>query len=1145
VSTDGVDSSIESAQRALQERRWADALKALDAIPTERGSAESLNLRGRALVGLARRDDAREAFRAAIEADPSDPRPRSNLALLLRDEGSVDEAIALLEQALDLSGPSARTYANLANTLVIAGRHADAETAYRRSLALDRGIPALLGLARLLARAGRYDEATVLYVDALSRSAVRMEVLLELADAAGQARALERASDALIPIARGATTIETARTLARFGASHGMWALAEVAAERGCELDDTDVDCTLISARALVRRGEAERAERLLADRAPRLGKASIWLERAELAGRLHGLDRKARLLDEAARALPHSGAVLAKCGAVRVEYGRFAEGEQLLRQALALEPTNAQALNSLAVSRLSFRRHAEARALLERLVALHPLRSEYHSNLVFMRHYEGASRSELYAAHVEFANKFQWARPVARQARDADPERRIRLGYLSADLFDHSISRFLEPLLRAHDRRAFEVHCFAAVANPDAVTERLRRLDVQWHDVSARSEADIARAVAEAGIDVLVDLGGHTASNHLRVFAYRPAPVAVTYLGYPNTTGLSCIDYRITDAVVDPLGDADVFATEELLRLPGPAWCYEPGVDVPICTSAEGPITFACFNALQKVTDTALATWSRILARVPGSILAFKSWSLGEPEVRASFLDDCARHGVDRSRIEVRGFVPTRAEHLALLGSAHVALDTFPYNGTTTSCDALWMGVPVVTLLGEAHAGRVTASLVRALGLDDLVAEDLDGYVERAVALANDRELRLRLRRELRERFASSSLGSAAAFMPGYEARLREAWASHCEDVRAERAPRSGELRLPVGGGVRLFVPGDVTRPPCAALIEHGAWPEPELDASSKLLARGGRALDLGTAAGAYALRWAASVGRSGSVVAVDADERALERLARSGRAEGLEALSVRHESSTTWMPDAELEPPQLVRLSGPFTSQLESLRAQWRDTLFVVALGADVEVRQSLLDRLSALDPLFRWVESFGIFAPIDDLERCDESIAAVFLPPCSRDRWAATFTQATLGTSTSPRAVAYEHLRALARSSTPPITPVAHLEHARRLAKLGALRAAARALEPLIDELPQLRLTTPFEPLLDRYAELGDVEREGWLEAQLLEASLLWSTSSIVSGDATALHRLGRLFALGYAAPRTARSLGLLASREGRLA
>lgn len=1173
MTTDGVDAHIESAQRALLERRWADALRALDAAPVATSSAESHNLRGRALVGLGRRIEACEAFRDAITADPSDPRPRSNLALLLRDEGAVDEAISLLEQALGLSGPNARTLANLANTLVVAGRAVDAEAAYRRALELERSVPALLGLARLLARSERSSEATEHFVEAVQRSPVRMELLVELANAAEPARALERACGELLTLASSVTDLEQARTLARFGASYAQWQLAEAAARRGAALDEADAECVLIWARAWAQRGELAGAERVLAEAAKRLDKPSLWVEWAQLAGRISGAERSERILTDAVTANPRSGVLLAHLAAAKIERGELGAGEGLLREALVHEPTNAAALNALAGSRLNFRRHEEALSGFERLVALHPLRAEHHSNLVFMRHYLDTPPEVLSSAHRAFADKFEWARPIARSSLGADPERRIRVGYLSSDFFDHSVARFIEPILRAHDRSSFEVHCFATVAKSDEVTARLRSLELHWHDVSGMGDAAIARSIAAAGIDVIVDLAGHTSQNHLRCFAYRPAPVAFTYLGYPDTTGLRCIDYRLTDGVVDPEGDADSLASERLVRLPHTAWCYEPGVDVPIDDREDGPITFVSFNALHKVTDRALATWSRILRRTPGSVLAFKSWALGEPEVQAALLADCEAHGIPRERVLVRGFTPTRREHLAMLGAGDVALDTFPYNGTTTTCDALWMGVPVVTLRGRVHAGRVSESLLRALGLDDLVAEDLDDYVERAVSLAADGTRRRRIRAESRSRFAASPLGSPAAFMPGYEAQLREAWRAHCRELREGRAPRTGELVVPLGGDVRMFVPGDVTRAPSFALVEHQGWPEAELDASCALLESGDSAMDLGAGSGIYALRWAATaLERSstapGSVLAVDADEAALERLGRSARAQGLSHLSVERATGSTWRAGTAGPSPRLVRLSAAFVPRLEQLRAQWPATCFVVELGFEAESRRRTLELLTKLGDPLRWIPSLALFVPIARDPSCDESVSAAFLPPLRRDAWAETFAARVLLPSPAaplrsaqpdaataeaieearashrPAHERYELLRVLAEATAGARTLSERLHHACVRAELGEYRAAARALEPLLEQLGGLEPPAPLAPLLLRYGGQEVSRTPAWLEAQVLEAWLLWSATSIASRGVAELPKLLRLFALGFATPLTARRLGLLAAREGML-
>lgn len=1174
MGVDRATEALSTARAELERGRHAEALEALDGASA---SAEVSNLRGRALLGLGRRAEARESFREACRLDPEDPRPHSNLALLLRDDGAHDEAIALLERALSLSGPNPRTLTNLANTLSIAQRPLEAERAYLEALQLQRTRPALLGLARLLARSGRWTEATPLFIEQLCSGPLQPELLTELARAADHAGGLEQASEVLVARAATLASVAEARQLALFATNAALWRLARAAAARGRALDPDDVDCTLLAARAAVAEGEEHAAEAMLAEACRGGAAPSVWLEWAMVAGRSRD-GWMERVLDEALAAHPTSATLLAARASTDSRRGALRDGEARCLEALRYEPHNAHALNTLACIKLDLRRHEEALALYARVVALQPLRASHHSNLALVNHYVDATPEALYAVHDRFQDKFGWARPVVRRAEELDPGRRLRLGYLSADLREHSVARFLLPLLRGHDRERFELHAFSTSERHDAVSEEIRGLVEHWHDVSRMNDSAIARLVAELRIDVLVDLGGHTANNRLRVFAARPAPISLTYLGYPDTTGLRCIDHRLTDAIADPVGEADRLASEQLLRLAPTAWCFEPGVDVPIVPAPAGPTVFACFNAMHKVGEATLRTWARILARLPDAKLWIKAMALSEAEAREALLRDCELHGLDRSRVVVLEPTPTREAHLALLGQAHVALDAFPYDGTTTTCDALWMGLPVVSLRGRVHAGRVSASLLAALGLADCVAEDLDGYVERAVELAEDRARRDRLRAELRARFSASPLGDARRFVPAYEASLRALWVKYVEDRLSERVPRPDERRVSLGSGLGLFVDADVTRSPGFQLAEHGGWPEPEVDAVASILRPGEHVLDLGVGVGDRALRWARAVGDSGAVQAVDADPITLDRLRRSARASGLSQLAVEQATRAAWSPGARRSPPSWVRVSIAWHPRVEELRRLWPDAVLLIELPEEQAARRETHARASRFGPCRRWLPSLGVLARVEAADLDDHGCSSLFLLPEARASWSEPLVALDVDGSSSDetRAGGAEpRARELARPSErlrdalrPPIDAGTRLAMLRALVRspgaaasaapsvelrlvlarasfeLGRPGTAARAIAPLVEQARELEAPAQMVPLLERYAELGDGSTPGWLEAQLLEAWLLWSSPSRSVRAKDELPALLRLFELGFDTPALARRLGLIATREGLL-
>jgi predicted O-linked N-acetylglucosamine transferase (SPINDLY family) len=336
-----------------------------------------------------------------------------------------------------------------------------------------------------------------------------------------------------------------------------------------------------------------------------------------------------------------------------------------------------------------------------------------------------------------------------------------LRIGYVSADFREHPVAWFLEPILAAHDHERFEIVCYAAAAHRDVVTERLQRCADRWRSIAEVSDDRAANLIREDGIDILVDLSGHTGGNLLLVFARKPAPVQASYLGYLGTTGLTAIDYTITDALADAPGLTEAHYEEQLARLPVCAFCYQPGPapdvapEPPALRSSR--VTFGCLNTLAKVSDEVLARWARLLLAVPGSRLGLP----GGPGKRAleRVRASPARGGVAPEQTLFLEPAATRFDYLMRYHEIDICLDPFPCNGVTTTCDALWMGVPVVTLAGQACAARQGVRFLSTVGLDDLIAAGPEEYVRVARDLAADAPRLTALRRGLRERMLGSPL--------------------------------------------------------------------------------------------------------------------------------------------------------------------------------------------------------------------------------------------------------------------------------------------------------------------------------------------------------------------------------------------------
>lgn len=520
------------------------------------------------------------------------------------------------------------------------------------------------------------------------------------------------------------------------------------------------------------RPGDAEAACRAALSAQPHLSDAQFNLA---VAQQRQGKVRDAAATVESAIATaPDDPNLWRYLGALRHSQGDLSGGEAAIREAIARQPTLSEAYDNLAGILLDQGRADDAEASFQQALSLNPEDARAHSNQLLCRNYTETDPDRLYDAHKSWAE--QHAGPV--KAGAAVPRNaRLRIGYVSGDFRQHSVGFFFEPLLRHHDRAAYEIFCYANLENPDDVTGRLKSQTDHWRWVAGLDDDRLTKQIRDDRIDILVDLSGHTAGNRLPVFARKPAPVQATWLGYPNTTGLASIDYRITDAVADPDG-AERYATETLVRLEGGFLCYDPPVDAPDVAPSpaldNGFVTFGSFNNLRKITPNAIAVWSEILKGVPGAKLLLKARPLADPATVSRFRQMFAAHGIDDGRLILRGAVAAATDHLATYAEIDIALDPFPYNGTTTTCEALWMGVPVVTLRGDRHAGRVGASLLTQTGQDACIAHTKNDYIAIARDLAKVPVYLEQRRARLRDTLRNSPLCDGDRFCRSMEAAYR-----------------------------------------------------------------------------------------------------------------------------------------------------------------------------------------------------------------------------------------------------------------------------------------------------------------------------------------------------------------------------------
>lgn len=474
------------------------------------------------------------------------------------------------------------------------------------------------------------------------------------------------------------------------------------------------------------------------------------------------------------------------------------------LRACLAAKPETPDAIFSLANKLTLLARAPEAVQLCASAVAKFPHHLELARSLCTSTLNDpGATpvQSLDAARAVRIAMNAVCPTPARAFSNPRDPDRRLRVGLVSPDFRGHSVSYYIEPILERIDRSAFHVICYSNNSITDETTKRIKALVPEFRQVESLTDGALCARVIEDRVDVLIDLAGHTVGAKIGAFHLAAAPVQVTYCGYPATTGLPSITHRLVDSLTDPPGSDD-HAVEKLVRIDPCFLCYRPAVDAPPTAPppsiTSGRITFGSFNASSKINDRLLSLWSRLLNAVPGSSLLLKAICFADAEFRDDIAARLESMGVSRDRVEMLGPTKSTLDHLSMYSRVDVALDTFPYHGTTTTCEAMWMGVPVVTLAGTMHVSRVGVSLLSCTGMGELIARDEDEYVRLASGLAADTARLAALRLNLRERLLASPLMDSASFTRRFESAIRDAWRAWCAggpssaDAAAEFGPAS-----------------------------------------------------------------------------------------------------------------------------------------------------------------------------------------------------------------------------------------------------------------------------------------------------------------------------------------------------------------
>ncbi|MGA2440076.1 MAG: tetratricopeptide repeat protein [Tepidisphaeraceae bacterium] len=663
--------------------------------------------------------EAEKIYRQVLAQQPDHAEASHLLGVLARQSGDADAAVKLIRQAIRLKPDHAVAHGNLGNALKDLGQLDEAVACYRRAIRLMHDHAAAhCNLGNALKDLGQLDEAIACY-----RHAIRLKPdFAEAQNNLGSALTAMGRFEEAVAACRQAIRLNPDLPAAHINLGNALWAMRQL--EQAI--------------------GSYRQAIRLNPDCAD----AHYYLGNA-----LRGtgqLDEAVTSYRHAIRIMPDYAKAHSNLGNVLKDKGQLDEAIACYRQAIRVQPDLARA----------------------------------HSNLVLALLYHPAYDAKMIYEELRRWNQ-RCAEPLKKliqpHTNDRDPTRRLRIGYVSADFYDHVSAFFLLPLFRHHDRQQFEVFCYAQGAHYDKVTRQMQDQVQHWRKTDELTDAQVSGLVRQDQIDILVDLKLHTAGNRLPVLAQKPAPVQVTWLGYPGTTGLDAIDYRLTDPYLDPLGLDDAYYRERSIHLPDTFWCYdpltsEPAVNAPPCLET-GFITFGCLNNYCKVNEQVLKLWVRVLKAVDQSRLMILC---PKGSRRQPLLDMLQREGIQLDRIELVAYCPRR-QYLELYRRIDVGLDTFPYNGHTTSLDSFWMGVPIITLVGQTVVGRAGISQLTNLGLTELIAHTPEQYVQAAAALASDLPRLAELRRTLRPRMQASPLMDAPRFARNIETAYREMWRTWC----------------------------------------------------------------------------------------------------------------------------------------------------------------------------------------------------------------------------------------------------------------------------------------------------------------------------------------------------------------------------
>lgn len=749
---------------------------------------------GVALKLLGREREALEPMRQAAALSPQDVETHYNLGVTLQALGHLDEAEASYRQALEIDPVYADAYLNLGVTLNRLGRPGEAEERLRQALLIRPGYAdAHSNLGAMLQEQGRLEEAEACLRKALQLAPDNATVHDNLGitlHRLGRPDEAEASFRRALRIQPGLAAAHT--NLGVILQEQGRLSEADAHFQMALQLDPEDArthDCrgSLLSCQG--RLGEAEASYRKALQIVPQ--EAGFHVNLGKLLRHVGRLGEAEACLRRALEISPDDPKTLNHLGLTLQDMGQLDQAEACYRCILQAKPNNAGVIGNLGQVLLSLGRPDEAEACFRQALQIKPDHPQLHSNLLYYLLLNAVAEADaVFAEHVRFGERFEqplrphW--PV--HAQDRDPGRPLHIGFVSADFYNHAVASFIEPVL-AHlaGHAQLTLHAYYNNFVNDEITRRLQAHFDHWNPVASLPDAALAETIRADGIDILIDLSGHTAGNRLLVFARKPAPVQVTWMGYPGTTGMRSMDYCLGDRFFLPPGQLDAQFTEKIVRLPANS-PYLPAADAPpvgpLPALDNGCVTFGSFSRSNKLSPRVVALWAQVLRALPDARMLLAGMpETGNCDVLIQWFE---AEGIARDRLSLHARCGMQA-YLDLHRQVDICLDTFPYNGGTTTLHALWMGVPTLTLAGDTAAGRSGASILGHAGLDAFVARDAADFMKKGVSWSGRLAELAEIRAGLRERFAQSARGQPALVAAGVERALRMMWQRWCAGLPAE----------------------------------------------------------------------------------------------------------------------------------------------------------------------------------------------------------------------------------------------------------------------------------------------------------------------------------------------------------------------